>query len=64
MKSEWSCVSGSATFPFDSNKEVLAGVSYTPSAKARERIKKNCERAERSRKSKIMFCGPLPVKVS
>ena len=49
--------------PKDSVKEVqiLARASYTPSPKAREKIKKNCDGCQRSRESKISFRGPLPV---
>lgn len=51
------------TSPKDSAKDVqiLAKASYTPSAKAREKLKKNCDGCQRSQESKISFRGPLPV---
>lgn len=53
----------SETSPKDSDKDVqiLAKASYTPSPKAREKIKKNCDGCQRSRDSKISFRGPFPA---
>ncbi len=41
--------------------EILAKTTYSPSSKAREKMKKNCDGCQRSRESKISFRGPLPV---
>jgi hypothetical protein len=44
--------------------QILAKASYTPSSNAREKIEQNCKGCQRSRESKISFCGPLPAKMS
>jgi hypothetical protein len=36
---------------------ILAKASYTPSGKASEKIKKNCDGCQRSQESKIPFRG-------
>jgi len=44
-----------------STGEILANASYTPSLKARDKMKENCDGCRRSQKSKIPFIGPLPT---
>lgn len=51
-------------FPRNFARAVSATFADTPSAEAREKIKKNCEGCQRSAGSKVSFRGPSPVETT